>query len=88
MSQLPSRKATSHRSGAGTYKLSLATTPKAVSYKPVNAGTWYQTTKNGVTKKVYVVEVKKDEVVLKDDPSHQHSHSISRAKFDKFYVAV
>lgn len=51
----------------------------------VNA--WYKTVRNGSVSRVYLIEVKKDQAVYKNDPNDKHSQSISLAKFMKFYTA-
>ncbi|MNI72115.1 hypothetical protein D3C76_112660 [compost metagenome] len=52
----------------------------------VNA--WYKTVRNGATHKVFLVEVKKDQVTFKDQENDKHSQSMSLAKFMKFYQPV
>ncbi len=53
---------------------------------PVN--TWYSSTRNSKTTKVWLVEVRKDTVIFKDQPTDKHSQSLSLAKFVKFYKQV
>lgn len=68
------------------HKGQISTTPevKPIEFDgPVNH--WYSTVRNGVVKRTYLIEVKKDEVRLKDHPDDKHSHSLSLAKFVKFY---
>lgn len=49
---------------------------------------WYKTVRNGQTTQVYLIEIRKDVALYKDQPSDKHSQSISLAKFLKFYKAV
>lgn len=48
-------------------------------------GAWYKTVRNGQVSRIWLVEVKKDQAVYKNDPNDKHSLSISLAKFMKFY---
>lgn len=47
---------------------------------------WYETKRNGRVVRVWLVEVKKDQVVLKDKPEDKHSRGMSLAKFVSFYA--
>ncbi|MCY1276107.1 hypothetical protein D9M68_19360 [compost metagenome] len=49
---------------------------------------WYKTTRNGQTTQIYLIEIRKDVALYKDQPTDKHSQSISLAKFLKFYKAV
>lgn len=49
---------------------------------------WYKTTRNGVTSKIFLVEVRKDVALFKDKEEDKHTQSLSLAKFMKFYTAV
>lgn len=46
---------------------------------------WYKTVRNGTTTRIYLIEIRKDVALFKDQPSDKHSQSISLAKFLKFY---
>lgn len=50
---------------------------------PVN--TWYKTVRNGRESRLFLIEVRKDVAIYKDDPEVKHSQSMSLAKFMKFY---
>lgn len=60
----------------------------AVQYKDVVKGDVYQTTKNKITTQVVVADVKKDQIVLKRCADAKDSFTISRARFDTYYVRV
>lgn len=47
---------------------------------------WYKTKRNGQIMSVFLIEVKKDEVIIKDREDDKHSRSMSLAKFIKFYA--
>ncbi|MNB61071.1 hypothetical protein D3C87_1223960 [compost metagenome] len=49
---------------------------------------WYKTVRNGVTSKIFLVEIRKDVALFKDKEEDKHTQSLSLAKFMKFYVAV
>ncbi|MNP89100.1 hypothetical protein D3C85_15000 [compost metagenome] len=49
---------------------------------------WYKTKRNGIESSVYLVEVRKDVAIYKDQVNDKHSQSLSLAKFLKFYKAV
>jgi len=53
---------------------------------PCNA--WYSSVRHGKATKVWLIEVRKDTVIFKDQPTDKHSQSLSLAKFVKFYKAV
>ena len=46
----------------------------------------FKTVRSGRTSYVWLVDVKKDDVVLKENLDRKDSHSISATKFLKFYV--
>lgn len=46
----------------------------------------YQTTRSGRTSYAWLVEIKKNDVVLKDDLDRKDSYSLGMSKFLKFYV--
>lgn len=48
-------------------------------------GKTFTTVRNGVKKSVTLVEVKRRDVVLKDNITDKHSHTESLAKFSKYY---
>jgi hypothetical protein len=52
----------------------------------VNA--WYKTVRNGVTSKIYLVEIRKDQALFKGKEDDKHTQNLSLAKFMKYYVAV
>lgn len=49
---------------------------------------WYETVRNGVTSKIFLVEVRKDQALFKDKEDDKHTQNLSLAKFMKFYTAV
>lgn len=49
---------------------------------------WYKTVRNGVTSKIFLVEIRKDVALFKDKEEDKHTQSLSLAKFMKFYVAA
>lgn len=53
---------------------------------PMNA--WYKTVRNNVTTKIFLVEVRKDQAIFKDNENDKHTQNLSLAKFMKFYQAV
>lgn len=57
-----------------------------VEYNEVALNKRYSSTRHGRKVYVYPVELKKKDVVLKDNLNDKHSHTESRAKFDKFFV--
>lgn len=69
---------------ASINKLQQEYTP--VEYKEVALNKRYSSTRHGRKVYVYPVELKKKDVVLKDNLNDKHSHTESRAKFDKFFV--
>lgn len=50
------------------------------------ANRYYETKRNGRITRIWLVSVKKDKVVIKDDPQDAHSREMSLAKFVKFYA--
>lgn len=46
---------------------------------------WYETKRNGHVTRIYLLEIKKDKAIFKDDPSDKHTQSMPLAKFIKFY---
>ncbi len=46
---------------------------------------WYKTVRNGRESSLYLIEVRKDVAIYKDNLSDKHSQSMSLAKFMKFY---
>jgi hypothetical protein len=48
----------------------------------------YRTVRNNVTKDIYALEQKKDQIIYKDHPDDAHSSSMTLAKFKKFYHLV
>lgn len=64
----------------------LQQSQEAPEYKEVALNKRYSSTRHGRNVYVYPVELKKKDVVLKDNLNDKHSHTESRAKFDKFFV--
>jgi len=70
-------------------KKSLPVTQAAApTYKDVQVGEVYKTERYKIESTVVVVEVKKDQLKLKRDPTAKDSFTESRARFDKFYKKV
>lgn len=49
---------------------------------------FYQTERGRVVTTIYLVDVRKDTVLFKDNPTDKHTQSMSLAKFVKFYKPV
>jgi hypothetical protein len=47
---------------------------------------YYETRRNGAIKKVWLVEVRKDQAIIKDNENDKHSRRMSLAEFVKFYA--
>lgn len=47
---------------------------------------YYMTKRNGRIIKVWLVEVRKDQAIIKDQESDKHSRRMSLAEFIKFYA--
>lgn len=54
-------------------------------YKLLETDRYYSTNRNGIVSKVYLLDVKKDKVILKRDKEAVDSYTESRARFEKFY---
>jgi uncharacterized protein YktA (UPF0223 family) len=68
----------------------VSTTKTADAPKPLvfngDVERYYETKRNGITVKLYLVEVKKNKAIVKDKKEDKHSRTMPLAQFLKFYI--
>lgn len=68
----------------------VANTKTADAPKPLvfngDVERYYETKRNGITVKLYLVGVKKDKAIVKDKKEDKHSRNMPLAQFLKFYI--